>query len=151
MISRTTEWHWTVSTSIKRSYCIPPPPPSLPARDPFVHVLKARDPEQASVCCYPAENDLFSFSAVQEYLWKDGFIAKPHRAVETLWETFKTMVIHGKKWSASSLRVLRLRAVYKHLVTSRFNLLDWAEILFNVQLVIQFIKGLYLKLQKEYK
>ena len=25
-----------------------------PARDPFVHVLKARDPEQASVCCYPA-------------------------------------------------------------------------------------------------
>ena len=41
-----------LSTSIKRSYCTPPPP----ARDLFVHVhvLKARDPEQASVCCYPA-------------------------------------------------------------------------------------------------
>ena len=51
MISRATELHWTVSTSIKRSYCTPPPP--LPARDPFMHVLKARDPEQASVCCYP--------------------------------------------------------------------------------------------------
>ena len=25
-----------------------------PARDPFVHILKPRDPEQASVCCYPA-------------------------------------------------------------------------------------------------
>jgi hypothetical protein len=50
MIFRNTEWHWTVSTSIKRSYCTPPPP----ARDLFVHVLKARDPEQASVCCYPA-------------------------------------------------------------------------------------------------
>ena len=50
MIFRTTEWHWTVSTSIKRSYCM------LPASDPFVrvHVLKACDPEQASVCCYPA-------------------------------------------------------------------------------------------------
>ena len=44
----------TVSTSIKRSYSTPPPP--LPARDLFVHVhvLKARDPEQASVCYYPA-------------------------------------------------------------------------------------------------
>ena len=54
MIFRTTEWHWTVSTSIERSYC--PPPPPLPASDPFVHVrvLKARDPEQVSVCCYPA-------------------------------------------------------------------------------------------------
>ena len=52
MISRPTEWHWTLSMPINRSNCTPPPP--LSARDPFVHVLKARDPEQASVCCYPA-------------------------------------------------------------------------------------------------
>ena len=45
------ELHWTVSTSIKWSYCTPTPP--RPARDPFVHVLKPRDPEQASVRCYP--------------------------------------------------------------------------------------------------
>ena len=28
--------------------------------------------------------DPFSFDAVQEYLRKEGFIAKPHRAVEKL-------------------------------------------------------------------
>jgi hypothetical protein len=31
------------------------------------------------------ENDPVLFYAVQEYLLKNGFIAKPHRAVETLW------------------------------------------------------------------
>ena len=30
------------------------------------------------------ENGPVSFYAVQEYLCKEGFIAKPHRAVETL-------------------------------------------------------------------
>jgi hypothetical protein len=30
------------------------------------------------------ENDPVLFYAVQEYLHKDGFIAKPHRAVETM-------------------------------------------------------------------
>ena len=38
---------------------------------------------------HTGENDPFSFYAVQEYLCREGFIAKPHRAVETLWHTFK--------------------------------------------------------------
>ena len=52
MIFRTTEWHWTVRQSNGRTAL---PLPRSP-RDLFVHVhiLKARDPEQASVCCYPA-------------------------------------------------------------------------------------------------
>ena len=56
---------------------------------------------------------------------------------------FKALVLHRKKWSAS-----RLRAVHKHSVTRRFNLFNLAEILLNVQLVITFIKGLYLKQKK---
>ena len=51
MISRATELHWTVSTSSNGRTALPLP---RSPRDPFVHVLKARDPEQASVCCYPA-------------------------------------------------------------------------------------------------
>ena len=66
------DWILLWSARVKRTACKP------------IRSLLAHAPVRSSSRVHTGENYQFSFYAVQEYLCKDGIIAKPHQAVETL-------------------------------------------------------------------